>query len=72
MSIKSMIKYYVVEGEHHDPNEVGTMKRETRKNHGPYNTEAEAVKVQKELMMKNVDNYYHKAWVTTQESHEIS
>lgn len=65
------VKYYVVEAEHTDPNNHGSMIQSTRKNHGPYKTEEEAIKIQKEVMMKNIDNYYHKAWVTTQENWEI-
>ena len=55
--------FYVLEGEHTDPNKKETMLMGTATRHGPYNTVAEANAKAIELIQKNVDNYYHRAWV---------
>lgn len=54
--------YYVIEGEHNDPNDKNSLKESTKKIHGPYNKE-EANKYARSLIAKNIDNYYHRAWV---------
>ena len=63
LDIYDFKNFYVIEAEHHNPNDQSTMVQSTRKMYGPFSTPEAAEEKQKELMMKNVDNYYHKAWV---------
>tara|TARA_B100000965_G_scaffold236055_1_gene197752 strand:+ start:1638 stop:1826 length:189 start_codon:yes stop_codon:yes gene_type:complete len=55
-------KYIVIEGTHLNPNNIDTLVVETKKIHGPY-TEKKANEIAKSLIQKNIDNYYHRAWV---------
>ena len=58
-----MDNFYVIEGDHEDPNNKSTMVQSSRKTHGPYTTKEKANEVAKGLIQKNVDNFYHRAWV---------
>ena len=60
-----MTKYYVIEGHHEDPNDRSTLDQSTEKRHGPM-SEAEAERLAKTLIQRNIDNYYHRAWVVTE------
>jgi hypothetical protein len=54
--------FYVIEGEHADPNQIETILKETKKKYGPFE-EKEADQFAKSLIQKNIDNFYHRAWV---------
>ena len=54
--------FIVIEGIHKNPNDINTLDEQTKIVHGPYN-EIEAEKVAKGLIQKNIDNFYHRAWV---------
>ena len=54
--------FIVIEGIHKNPNNINTLDEQTKIIHGPYNKK-EAEKVAKGLIQKNVDNFYHRAWV---------
>ena len=57
-----MKNFYVIEGEHTDPNQIKTILKETEKKYGPFE-EIEADQFAKGLIQKNVDDFYHRAWV---------
>ena len=57
-----MKNFYVVEGEHTNPNEIETILKNTEKKHGPFE-EQEATQIAKGLIQKNIDDFYHRAWV---------
>ena len=57
-----MKNFYVIEGEHTDPNQIETILKETKKKHGPFE-EKEADQFAKSLIQKNIDDFYHRAWV---------
>ena len=57
-----MKNYYVVEGVHKDPNQIETILKETEKKYGPFEKQ-EANLVAKGLIQKNIDDFYHRAWV---------
>jgi hypothetical protein len=57
-----MKNFYVIEGEHTDPNQIETILKETKKKHGPFE-EKEADQLAKSLIQKNIDDFYHRAWV---------
>ena len=57
-----MKNFYVIEGEHTDPNQIKTILKETKKKYGPFE-EKEADQFAKGLIQKNVDDFYHRAWV---------
>ena len=42
----------------------------TKKTYGPYLTESQATEMATSLIQKNVDNFYHRAWVQSKESKE--
>ena len=65
LSFYNFNKHYVIEGEFIDPNDMTTI-RSGKKIHGPY-TEERAKEIQMELIRKNVDNYYHNAYIITKE-----
>ena len=65
-----MITYTVIEGIHTDPNKMDTMDPATKKTYGPYLTESQATEMATSLIQKNVDNFYHRAWVQSKESKE--
>ena len=57
-----MKNFYVIEGIHKDPNEIKTILKNTRKKYGPFG-EQEANQIAKNLIQKNIDDFYHRAWV---------
>ena len=57
-----MKNFYVLEGEHTNPNEIKTILKNTKKKHGPFE-EKEATQFAKGLIQKNIDDFYHRAWV---------
>ena len=57
-----MKNFYVIEGEHTDPNQIETILKDTEKKHGPFE-EKEADQFAKSLIQKNIDDFYHRAWV---------
>jgi|TARA_B110000881_G_C18506057_1_gene479614 hypothetical protein len=57
-----MKNFYVVEGIHKNPNQIETILKESEKKHGPFE-EKEANNFAKSLIQKNIDDYYHRAWV---------
>lgn len=58
-----MAKFVVVEGNHLDPNDIKSLLPETKVIHGLFIKEEDADKLAKKLIQKNIDNYYHRAWV---------
>jgi|TARA_X000000368_G_scaffold342179_1_gene280662 hypothetical protein len=60
-----MINYIVVEGSHKNPNEMSTIDKKTKKEYGPFTDKNEAEAVAKSLIQKNIDDFYHRAWVIT-------
>jgi hypothetical protein len=58
-------RYWVVEGTHTDPNDMETMYHSTEKQHGPYDDEGQATDMAKSLIQRNIDDFYHRAWVIT-------
>jgi hypothetical protein len=60
-----MKNFFVIEGMHKDPNQIETILKETEKKYGPFE-EQEANQVAKGLIQKNVDDFYHRAWVVSQ------
>ena len=57
-----MKNFYVIEGEHTDPNEIKTILKDTKKKYGPFE-ELEANQIATGLIQKNIDDFYHRAWV---------
>ena len=57
-----MKNFYVIEGVYKDPNQIKTILKETEKTYGPFE-ENEANNFAKGLIQKNVDDFYHRAWV---------
>ena len=57
------MSFLVIDGEHKDPNDMLTLDQSTKKEYGPFITEEEANDVCKGLIQRNIDNYYHRAWV---------
>ena len=57
-----MENYYVIEGEHVDPNDIKSIKEDTKNQHGPF-AKDKAEDFAKSLIQKNIDNFYHRAWV---------
>ena len=57
-----MKNFYVIEGEHTDHNQIETILKDTEKKHGPFE-EKEADQFAKSLIQKNIDDFYHRAWV---------
>jgi len=60
------MNHYVLEGEHMDPNDMDTIVRDTQKIHGPM-LQGQAEALARQLIMQNIDNYYHRAWVIDEE-----
>lgn len=58
-------RYWVVEGTHKDPNDIETLDHSTEQEHGPYSTEQQANDIAKSLIQRNIDDFYHRAWVIT-------
>ena len=55
-----MKNFYVIEGEHTNPNEIETILKNTEKKHGPFE-EQEATQIAQGLIQKNIDavSYTH-------------
>jgi len=64
-----MKNFYVIEGLHQDPNQIQTILEKTKKKYGPFE-EKEAGQFAKSLIQKNIDDFYHRAWVV--ESDKLS
>ena len=58
-------QYWVIEGTHLDPNDQDTIDHSTEKQHGPYEDEEQASAQAKGLSQRNIDDFYHRAWVIT-------
>ena len=58
-----MINYIVIEGFHKNPNEMSTIDEKTKKEYGPFINKKEAESLAKSLIQKNIDDFYHRAWV---------
>ena len=58
-------RYWVIEGTHQDPNDQNTIDHSTEKTHGPYSDETQATEIAKSLIQRNIDDFYHRAWVVT-------
>ena len=58
-----MNNYSVIEGSHKNPNEIKTIDLNTIKEYGPFNDRDEAEALAKSLIQKNIDDFYHRAWV---------
>ena len=56
-------RYWVVEGTHKDPNNINTIDHNTETKHGPYSDKAQATEMAKSLIQRNIDDFYHRAWV---------
>ena len=61
--LKIMNNYTVVEGLHKNPNEIKTIINQTKKEYGPFKKREEAESLAKSLIQKNIDDFYHRAWV---------
>ena len=61
------MSFIVIEGEHKDPNDMNTLDIKTRKEYGPFQNEDDANDLCKSLIQKNIDNFYHRAWVIKQD-----
>jgi len=57
-----MKNFYVIEGVHKNPNQIETILNDTKKEFGPFE-ETEANSFAKSLIQKNIDDFYHRAWV---------
>ena len=62
-----MKNFYVIEGEHTNPNLIETILKDTEKKYGPFD-ELEANNFAKSLIQKNIDDFYHRAWVVGSEN----
>ena len=60
-----MINYIVIEGSHKNPNEMSTIDKKSKKEYGPFVSKNEAELLAKSLIQKNIDDFYHRAWVIT-------
>ena len=54
--------YIVIEGVHKNPNNIDTIDESTKRIHGPFDKK-KAKDFAKGLIQKNIDNFYHRAWV---------
>ena len=57
-----MKNFYVISGIHKDPNKIETIVKSVEKKFGPFE-EIEANNLAKSLIQKNIDDFYHRAWV---------
>ena len=55
--------FIVIEGIHKNPNNIDTIDEKTKKIHGPFSKKEEAESLAKSLIQKNIDDFYHRAWV---------
>ena len=60
-------RYWVVEGTHADPNDIKTIDHDTEIEHGPYENEIQANEIAKSLIQRNIDDFYHRAWVISKQ-----
>ena len=58
-----MINYIVIEGSHKNPNEIETINKNTKKEYDTFLKKKEAETFAKSLIQKNIDDFYHRAWV---------
>ena len=58
-------RYLVIEGTQKDPNDKSTIDHTTETEHGPFEDEIQATGMAKSLIQKNIDDFYHRAWVIT-------
>ena len=58
-----MNQFIVIEGDHKDPNDFATLDKGTKTIYGPFDSKEEADNRAKHLIQKNIDNFYHRAWV---------
>ena len=58
-----MNQFIVIEGDHKDPNDFTTLDKGTENIYGPFENKEEADNMAKHLIQKNIDNFYHRAWV---------
>ena len=58
-----MNNYIVIEGSHQNPNEIKTIDNKTKKEYGPFTKKKDAESLAKALIQKNIDDFYHRAWV---------
>ena len=58
-----MSQFIVIEGDHKDPNDFTTLDKGTENIYGPFENKEEADNMAKHLIQKNIDNFYHRAWV---------
>ena len=54
--------YIVIEGVHKNPNNIDTIDENTKRIHGPFDKK-KANDFAKGLIQRNIDNFYHRAWV---------
>ena len=57
-----MKNFYVIAGIHKDPNKIETLIKNTEKKFGPFD-EIHANNLAKSLIQKNIDDFYHRAWI---------
>jgi hypothetical protein len=57
-----MKNFYVISGIHKDPNKIETIVKSVEKRFGPFE-KIEANNLAKSLIQKNIDDFYHRAWV---------
>ena len=57
-----MKNFYVISGIHKNPNKIETIVKSVEKRFGPFE-EIEANNLAKSLIQKNIDDFYHRAWV---------
>ena len=57
--------FIVIEGIHKNPNNIDTIDEKTKKIHGPFSKKEDAESLAKSLIQKNIDDFYHRAWVIT-------
>ena len=61
------MSFIVIEGEHKNPNDIETLDQSTKNEYGPFQNEDDANDLCKSLIQKNIDNFYHRAWVIKQD-----
>jgi hypothetical protein len=66
MGTYTIMNFYVLEGEHTDPNNITTIVQATQTIHGPM-SRGQSDTLARQLIMKNIDDYYHRAWVIDEE-----
>lgn len=66
-----MAEYWVIEGRHQDPMERHTIIPSTAQRHGPFADFTAAQHTAQRLMQKQVDDYYHRAWITTDKLNQL-